>query len=469
MKIINLINEEINKFQLNETLTDIVYHFTLTSSMVNVLKTNTFSLTAAVGSKADLDVNGNKFFFFSTTRSKNNGYTRGNVKIELDGNKLNHNYKSIPVDYWQRSKNPKDYENKNDYKTAHTSNEQEDRIISDKSEIPNAVKYIIAIHVEYSDDQNRINEFIDLIKYSKIYNIPIYFYRTNKDWLFQNKKNLININKIPTEKEDEDEYTVRDYFDYTIASLIAYNDKENYQKIVDYLGDENKIKKFDEELKKRTDNNFRIGAVYDYETYSVISSAIHNSRAKTDKHTKFLLNLLVSDMRKRKAININDYLEVKKWLDKKTLNDYKKDLYKYLVNIMNTQYSDDIEYKFRKDIEIDGEYYNHGYDSPELIKVVNDYFITIKKYVSEKIFQEGEYENVLKYTYIITNNIGDDLNIKNAKLTDKLNITYSGYDNNTDYDTDLVEFLEYIVYAIKNNVYDKANELYNEYQKQLYN
>jgi len=467
MNILNIINDEINKFQLNETLTDIVYHFTQSNLMVNILKTNSFSLTAAVGSKSDLDVNSNRFFFFSTTRSKSTGYVRGNVKMVLDGNKLNSNYKSVPVDYWQYSKNPKDYINKNDYNTALKSNEQEDRIVSYKSEIPNAIKYIIAIHVEYKDDQNRINEFIDLIQYSKKYNIPIYFYANHNDWLNENKKGLIDINKIPTQKKDVNTYTSREYFDYTIASLIAFNDKENYQKIVDYLGDEKKIQHFNDELKKRTYNNFKIGAPYDYETNNVISSAIHNSRSNVDKDTKFLLNLLVSDMRKLKVNNINGYLEKKKWIGKKTLNDYKKDLYEYLENVMNTQYTDNIEYKFYKDIEVDGNYYNHTYNSPEVIKIVNDYVIKIKKYVAEKLFQENEYDT-LKYSFKITDSINDDLNIRDAKLTDKLNITYSGYDNTSDYNVDLVEFLEYQIYAIKNNAHEKASELYSEYEKQKY-
>jgi len=93
-----------------------LYHFTQLQYACNILKTNEISLTSAAGSSADLAVNKKKFFFFSLTRSRSQGYTLGQTKILFDDNKLKQNYKIIPVDYWNWSKNPDDYETTSEFK-----------------------------------------------------------------------------------------------------------------------------------------------------------------------------------------------------------------------------------------------------------------------------------------------------------------------------------------------------------------
>ena len=103
---------------LTESLSDIVYHFTNTHRLLDILNSNEFHASSNVGSKSDLDINKGKFYFFSTTRSKKHGFTSGDTKLVLNGRKLSQKYKALPIDYWQYSTNPKDYANKNDYRQA---------------------------------------------------------------------------------------------------------------------------------------------------------------------------------------------------------------------------------------------------------------------------------------------------------------------------------------------------------------
>jgi len=81
------------KSLLTEGLTPILYHFTSIHNLINILKEDEFQASTNLGSSADFNVSGGKFFFFSTTRSRSAGYNQGNVKIVLDGQKLNQNYK----------------------------------------------------------------------------------------------------------------------------------------------------------------------------------------------------------------------------------------------------------------------------------------------------------------------------------------------------------------------------------------
>lgn len=309
-----LLKQYINEQLLNEGSSDILYHFTSSHNLLNILKTNEISLTAAIGSKSDLDINRKKFFFFSTTRSKKSGYTRGEVKIVLDGRKLGDNYKIIPVDYWRYPKKPSDWETKADYIRSMKSSEQEDRIISDKSTIPNAKKYIKGIHF-------LINEYTisEIIRYCEMYDIPLYVYKRREDWL--NQVNSIDIREYRDKKQESnnDSYFY-DRFNYDVAALISYNDEENFNKIANYLKDDDKINKLKQTLDHRTRNNFNIHSPYSFEVLDIIGSDIHNMRSKTDENSKFLINLLARDMKKNNTFTLKDYLTKKQWRGTLTVN-----------------------------------------------------------------------------------------------------------------------------------------------------
>jgi hypothetical protein len=250
-------------------------------NLVNVLKNDEIMFSPALGGSADLNINRGKYNYLSTTRSKNSGFLRGDVKIVLDGRKLNQKYKSIPVDYWGIG--PK-------------GSEQEDRLISDETSIPNFSKYIIAIHVWVSEDDKNAQR---LMKLCREMNIPIFFYKDRKDWL--NEKNRIELSPIDVEDDEYDFFNKN--FDYNFASFIAYNNPYGHEKIVEYLKDDELIKKFEEVLKERTYNNYNYRAPYFDDGVISASYDIHNMRSRPNKNSKFLLDLLIKDMRKHKAKN----------------------------------------------------------------------------------------------------------------------------------------------------------------------
>lgn len=463
MDIKKIILEEIylNKY-LNEGASDVLYHFTYPRNVINILKTNELNLTAAIGSKSDLDINKQKYFFLSTTRSKNSGYTGGTVKLVLDGRKLKYNNKITPVDYWQYSKKRSDWGSDADYTTALKSSEQEDRVVSNKSTIENARDYILEIHY-YSNDDIK-----DLIEVANKYNIPLYIYDTEKDFLNQTNpvdQKKIDFSKIP---DKTTYYTPRDYFNYDIAALIAYNDDENYNAIIEYLQDKEKIDKFNKTLKDRTINNFSIGASYSYDTLSVISSAIHNMRTETTKNAKYILNFLAKDLRKNKVKTIKDYLEKKQWKNKKTLDEYRKDLFTYLNNIIHSNLMDNLDHKFDGFIEINGEYYDHAYDSEEVLGIIYQYVKQFTEIIKKIIYNKED--DIFKYSfYLSRDKIEEFFNLDNVKLSDKLKITDLSYKYEDGYlDQSLKDVFYYIIIDVSNNAYDKIKELYSEYQKNLY-
>ena len=447
---------------LNEGASDILYHFTYTDNLLNILKTNEFSLTAAVGYKSDYNINQNKFFYLSTTRSKSSGYIKGDVKIVLDGRKLKYNNKIVPVDYWQWSKNRNDWDSDSSYINSLKS-EQEDRIISDKPTIPNAIKNIIEIHIYIYKVSNVLKEIIEICKNN---NIKLYLYDNKENWQNQTKaiNNIDFSNIIDDNYSEDDSYKERDYFDYDIASLLVYNDIDNYNKITKHLNDADKIKKLDNILKERTYNNFRVGAVYFDDGINYLNSSLHNIRSKSNKETKYLIFLLIKDFKKYGVNNIKDYLLKKQFKGKKTLNDYKKELRSYLVTLMLNEYPDGLDRYFERYIEIDGKYYNHGYESEEIIKVLYEYINKIKEYLDDKIFNT----DIFEYNYVLDRDyIKKYIDFDNIKLSDKINITDSYYDvKNIDSDfKDLIGY--YIILPINNEYYDKIKTLKAEYESQF--
>jgi hypothetical protein len=457
------VRECLNERQiLNEGSSDILYHFTYISNLFNILKKNELSLTSTIGSKSDYNVNKNRFYYLSTTRSKSSGYKKGDVKIVLDGRKIKQNNKITPVDYWQLSKNRNDYDSESAYSSALTSLEQEDRIVSDKPIIENAIKYIIEIHILIHTPNT---ELMNIINICKDNNLKLYLYDNKKNWLNQIKpiSDDIDFSNI----EDDKGWGERVYFDYDIASLIAYNDVDNYNIITKYLNDVDKIKLLDDTLKKRTYNNFRIGATYLDDGINYINSSLSRIRRYADKGSKFLLLLLTKELKKYGVNNIKDYLLKKQFKNKKTLNDFKKDLYNFLNSKMISELPDGLDKYFRHYIEIDGKYYNYAYDSDEIIKVVYKYITKIKEYLHSQIFSEEN--DIFKYSYFLDGDyIKKHIGFENIKLTKEINITDSFYDNLNDIDEQFkILISQYIIWAIDNSYYDKVKSLKSEYESQL--
>jgi hypothetical protein len=447
---------------LNEGASDILYHFTNTGNLLNILNTDEFSLTSVLGSKSDQVINKNKFFYLSTTRSKNSGYTRGDTKITLNGRKLKYNNKIIPVDYWQWSKNRADWSDDNRYIEALKSLEQEDRIITDKPIIPNAISYILEIHIHVQDIDKTLNNIIELCT-SK--NIKLYLYDNKKNWL--NQINPIDNNIDFSNVTDTDNgYVTEIGFNYPIASLIAYNDADNYNILTKYLDDPKKIKKLDDTIKTRTENNFNPNSPYVEDGITYINSAISNIRSNSDKDSKFIISLLVKEFKKYGVNTVKDYLTKKQFKNKKDLNYYKEELRKYLINQILNEYPDGLDRYFDRFIEIDGEYSDKAYESEKFMKVVFKYINKINDYMKTQIFSDDK--NIFKYYYTLdSDEIKKHINFDNIKLSREINVTDSFHDTET-LDELFNYFVDYyLLQPIRQNYYDKIQSLYSEYEQQF--
>jgi hypothetical protein len=239
--------------------------------------------------------------------------------------------------------------------------------------------------------------------------------------------------------------------------MIAYNDIDNYNTIAKYLNDTDKIKKLDDVLNQRTSGiYFEDG----------MNSALSNIRSKSNKESKFILSLLTKDLKKYGVNNIKDYLLKKQFKGKKTLNDFKKELKSYLVQAMRNDLDEGLNRDFERYIEIDGNYYNHAYESKELMKVAYKYLNKLKEYLDDKIFSQEN--DIFRYSYVLDNSyLKKHIDFDNIKLSDEINITDSYYDINL-IDEDFKNLIDYrLISAISYNYYDKIAELKEKYQAQL--
>jgi hypothetical protein len=133
---------------------------------------------------------------------------------------------------------------------------------------------------------------------------------------------------------------------------------------------------------------------------------------------------------------------------------------------MQNELHDGLDRNFNHYIEVDGNYYNHAYDSEELIKIVYGYINKINEYLNKEIFSEEQ--NIFEYNYSLDKDyIKKYIDFDNIKLSDKINITDSYYDiNEIDEDfKDLIKF--YLIIPISNGYYNKIKELKTKYNEQF--
>lgn len=138
---------------LAERVSSIVYHFCSFASCLGICKDNQFILSHISRGTADGNINKTRHYL-SLTRQKSHklGYsTNGDVRITLDGDKLNQRYSGGPVDYWGNSMGKQEYmrqgAERGHYDPTQNRTENEDRIFSNDPVIPNANFYIKRIDI----------------------------------------------------------------------------------------------------------------------------------------------------------------------------------------------------------------------------------------------------------------------------------------------------------------------------------
>lgn len=454
---------------INEGLSKIVYHFTQIDNLVNILETNEFTLTSTLGSKSDYDVNKGRYFYLSTTRSGSAGYRSGNVKIVLDGDKLNQRYKGYAMDYWQYSKNPKDWGDSNSYKSMMNSQELEDRVISDKGTIPKAMSYIKEIHVFietwFKYGKNIINKIIEI---TKRHNIPLYFYKNKKSYILGKTNDAINPNTIEFKDKDDvenKERTRRYYDEYRVAVLLSLNNDKIYKEILSQV-DDNFKKKMDETYKNDYHKYLSPRAIDDEEGFRVYRNAIESIRRNSDKLSRYLLTTAVRDIKKMGLKTLKEYYNKKRWIGIKTIDDYKKEYNIKLKKIMLDAFAYNVKRGLNYPSEFNNNRYEHIYNIPEIRAL-------FKTKLNEIYNRLVEVSNGLKggdyIKYYSSQAASEDGVGKYKKLSDSDRHFFSGFheDDREDIFEDVSRLFAYMLYDIDDSIYKDIKEIEKSYQSQF--
>ncbi len=172
---------------LTEMASSIVYHYTSTRNAASILQDGFFQLSRSTGNPSEERYAPAGYdYFFSTTRTKVGDYHRytgsAAVMFVIDGNWLNHNYKTQPIDYWDRS-----WLNVGD-----RTREAEDRVFSKTPEIP--LGGVIGIHAYIKEqDEWRSPLTRGILLAGKKRRIPTYLYNDEQAWRLQNTNKAISV------------------------------------------------------------------------------------------------------------------------------------------------------------------------------------------------------------------------------------------------------------------------------------
>jgi hypothetical protein len=284
-----------------------VYHYT--NRILKILSDNKINLSSNLGS--DKDQFGNKYFFLSLSRTPgvNIGYGRfHNSRLVLDGNKLNQNFKSIPVDYWGNKSG--------DNRGSDIDFEYEDRIISDKSVIDNITKYIIRIEIVAETPKTKKN--YEILQLAKQNNIPIFFYLNKND--LQRQRNNVNNEveniSVPYEKENKTTWENNYKIELSkILSIVLYEDGiiENENLLKDKLNKITQLYNLPELSLWNITENMRIILYFNKNEF--IYSLKNNLRDyfKNGKGDNFRewIKILINEMKKFKVTSIEDLVKLK--------------------------------------------------------------------------------------------------------------------------------------------------------------
>lgn len=328
---------------LLESVAQRAYHFTSHAS--EIIEDNKLHASTVAGTSADASKNRGRFYFISLTRSGKDGYRLDHTKLVLDGEKLNHNYKGVPVDYWGYGKNPSAWGSPKQYADfMKNSQEKEDRLLLNKPYLENIRKYIIEVHHWMDRKGGWDVNIAKKIEYTcKKYNIPFFVYDNQKDFLYENKEKSISINtpeyneiaetysnkeakqqaewdqmnkEAGITKEQKREYQVNMYVERLVA-LLSYENPKNETWIKKNIFGLESDQPFPERIKRiiEKDEDYyfsRMNSSYNQkEYYSVVTLEIHNLRTNTDEESVKILELLRKDMKQYKAKDIMDYLAKK--------------------------------------------------------------------------------------------------------------------------------------------------------------
>jgi hypothetical protein len=176
---------------LTEAASAIVYHYTNTAAAARILTSGEFLLASSTGTQAEKDYEIPGYpYFLSTTRTRvgdyHNRYVGSSaVMFVLNGTWLNQNYKTRPIDYWNRSWLHSD---------GTRSREAEDRVYSRTPAIPANAESILEVHVLLKEQQeNRSPEVRTVLLSAKKQGIPAFLYTDETAWKLQDKRKAVGL------------------------------------------------------------------------------------------------------------------------------------------------------------------------------------------------------------------------------------------------------------------------------------
>ena len=174
---------------LTEGATDILYHYTGTSSAAQIFKDGAFKLSRTTGNPSEESYAPPGYpYFLSTSRSKTGDYHRwvgtGGVMFVLDGQWFSQRYPVKPIDYWERSWQF----------SPDRTREAEDRVFSKESEIP--LGGVTAVHVLLKEqDESRSPLTRTILIEAKKLGIPTYLYTDEAAWRLQDTRKTVPVSQ----------------------------------------------------------------------------------------------------------------------------------------------------------------------------------------------------------------------------------------------------------------------------------
>lgn len=249
-----------------------LYHYTGLDKAADIVTQNKFELTFAKGADASKNIGYKRNFYLSCSTIARGRYATGSggkfydetyhCIIELDASKVSDNYRIIPVDYWYYPGRP--------YSLEDNMDESEERIVSRDNKIPNAKKYIIAVHIYVPPDKEKPNEddiYRKLYKTNQINRIA----QSGVDYyIYDNIKYFTILHREKAHKlEGEHQYELEPTF--SRPEYEARMDKQ-ITDVVNWLTDPDAP--IDEKAKDRLERHWNW-----QDSYSTVNSDLHDARS----------------------------------------------------------------------------------------------------------------------------------------------------------------------------------------------
>lgn len=290
---------------LTERVTDIVYRLIPITTALRDLKSNEFKLTPVFhDNNQDHFFMKNRLFYLSFGRTKSSGFTllkktEPRVIYVLDGRKLSQKYKGITVNY--------DYDDT--FAPDPEDRENEDRIISNKPIIPNAVSYIKEIHVAVIISKTEEDHIVALESMAKSKNIPIYFYIDD-----YRSFNILNKNKASTSYKSIDTVDVDDLdlFDSNPVDITILNSLLKYY-------EDQKPSRIRNKLEADLKSISKSGMNYNIDAYDSILEQLTieaNTFRRNSNYTKLLTKFSKYMKQEKTTIKQFIYIIAKKFAEK---------------------------------------------------------------------------------------------------------------------------------------------------------